>query len=186
MVDRGIWILAPHPDDEVIGVSGLISYSVTHDSENVGVIHNTMGMRESVDTRLKEAIRLADNYRLGCEIAKSRGDLLAILRDCNRDGHLVFTPDPIEPHPYHKLCTAMVDSVVSPQSIFYYTTTMDVPYIWDASNIRKKWMLDTFYPSQRTLWEKEWKYFLFEGYRKKVITSRTVAILLSALGDELA
>ncbi len=51
--------------------------------------------------------------------------------------------------------------------VTFYNTLMNAPYIHECKNSDGKLaLLNTVYPDQKSLWEYDHKYFLFEGYTK--------------------
>jgi hypothetical protein len=55
----------------------------------------------------------------------------------------------------------------SKKDVVFYSTNMQAPYIHEVTEPDdKENILNILYPSQKSLWEYEKKYILFEGYCK--------------------
>ena len=148
-------ILAPHPDDELIGCYTLLSSRLVHkvyyfdgedrkeEAENCSRIFGSFDY---------EFIKPAE------AIEKLSGNVEGIL----------LMPDPSERHPLHKKVSQIGLMVVEQLKINYgfYSTEMTASYVWELDEKlkwEKKKCLELCYPSQRSLWENDWRYWLFEG-----------------------
>jgi len=82
-----------------------------------------------------------------------------------------YFPDPsYELHPNHRLTGFMGEQLArNGYDVTFYNTNMNAPYIHECKNSDGKLaLLNTVYPDQKSLWEYDHKYFLFEGYSKWV------------------
>ena len=150
-------IIAPHADDEVIGCSQLLGSSCH-------VIFTTLMSK----ARRKEAQDLAEEVGFEVEFK----DPSFVLHDCfvglNLKNTIIIAPDPIlETHPAHRLAgfSAWQEALRYKVRFATYTTNMMAPYtreLDEEDQVDKKSLLG-FYPSQKSLWKNDHKYFLFEG-----------------------
>jgi hypothetical protein len=54
--------------------------------------------------------------------------------------------------------------------VIFYNTIMNAPYIHEIKDPEdKKNCLNIIYPSQKSLWETDYKYFLYEGRVKWLV-----------------
>ena len=77
-----------------------------------------------------------------------------------------YFPDPIsEVHPLHRQYGNMGEAMArSGYDVIFYTTLMNVPYIHEVKDSKgKEELLNKVYPTQKSLWEYEKKFILFEG-----------------------
>ena len=81
-------------------------------------------------------------------------------------GTQFYFPDPTtELHPDHRKWGGIGEQLLRQGfDVTFYTTNMNAPYMREVGNPEaKKRLLDAVYPSQKSLWEYDHKYFLFEG-----------------------
>ncbi len=150
-------IIAPHPDDEIIGC-----YEILKKSVNPIIIYS--GNTEAA--RREETLKLKDYIKIKLQIFLMSVPLPMISPDS-----VFYFPDPIyETHPIHRQYGLMGEQLArSGMNVFFYTTNMTAPYIHETKNPDKKEeLLNNVYPSQKSLWEYDKKYILFEGYCKWV------------------
>lgn len=148
-------IIAPHPDDEIIGcyevlkkpISTIIIYSGNTDAKRRKEVGKLL---EFIDVKAQMFQMTVPTYLL----------------DQNTT---FYFPDPIyETHPSHREF-GMIGEQMARQGldVIFYTTNMTAPYIHETKEPDKKEeLLNKVYPSQKSLWEYEKKYILFEGYCK--------------------
>lgn len=154
-------IIAPHADDEIIGC-----HAILHSREVATVafpFKNKVAVEEAKDC----------NKLFGFTSAtfSTFQDVLVWAIKAHSDGGLIFFPDPTyELHPDHRMIGAWGERLVKEQhfnNIVYYTTNMNAPYMQETELLTyKKEDLDKCYPSKKSLWEYDHKYFLFEGYTR--------------------
>ncbi len=147
-------IVAPHPDDEIIGC-----YEVLKRDKHVVVIYGgtTKSERRGETSNLK---KFFENVHVQLFQNSIPTDLM------HKDNVLYF-PDPTtEIHPLHRSYGFQGESIARAGfKVVFYTTQMNVPYIHEVEDPKdKKMYLESCYPSQADLWKYDHKYFLFEGY----------------------
>ena len=150
-----IIIIAPHPDDEIIG-----TFEVLHSGINPTIIYTEPidDIRREELTNLKDAFRIKDQLFL----RQVPGLLL-------KKENIFFFPDPVyELHPAHRLSGSIGESFArNGYNVVFYNTNMNAPYIHESIDpTHKENTLNKIYPSQKSLWKYEKKYILFEGYYK--------------------
>jgi hypothetical protein len=150
---KNIFIIAPHPDDEIIGTYEIIKN------------HTTMILYDAStsQSRREEAMKLKDNFDITAQafVASIPPHWYAI------DNSVFFFPDPTyEVHPLHRHWGHIGESMArSGRQVIFYNTIMNAPYIHEVDDFSdKRQMLDKIYDSQKKMWEWDEKYFLFEGY----------------------
>ena len=156
-------IIAPHPDDEVIGC-----WSVLQGSQ-VCYGGGTGGCSEE---RYKEAQRVAIGLNFECMgLAWGIGSLFVKVEDFKKccKGGVVLAPDPhFELQPLHRQIGAVVSAFCRELALRFvsYSTSMTAPYVRELPPLTqevKRNALDKFYSSQASLWAMDHRYFLFEG-----------------------
>lgn len=151
-----IIIVAPHPDDEIIGCFSHLpdkqkSFTVIFDGD-------------TPSERREEALNIRLVYPL-CQIAFHKSIPEPFLRAENT----LYFPDPIyETHPLHRQWGMLGElHARAGHDVIFYSTNMQAPYIFEVPEAEeKKRVLETVYKKQSDLWKYDHKYFLFEGYNK--------------------
>ena len=150
-------IIAPHCDDEIIGCyeqlmkplnNLIIIYSGDIDAD-----------RRNTVLKLKEEVVNVKVQLFQHTIPQP------FLNPLNK----FFFPDPIyENHPKHREWGFMGEQFARARfDVTFYNTNMNAPYIHEVKlPDDKKYLLNKVYPEQKSLWEYDHKYFLFEGYCK--------------------
>ena len=160
-------ILAPHIDDEVIGCFELLKYNVDACVDIIYFYDITDERKEAIP-RLKNRFRLVNNVFFNNEtITFTLNNVEDYLEKYDR----IFCPDPIfETHPDHKelgnLGTYIFKNYDWFNGIIFYTVNMQAPYVRKLNEEEiedKRNSLNEIYPDQKSLWESDYKYFLFEG-----------------------
>lgn len=144
-------IIAPHPDDCLIGCWSLVK----------------RGMIDKVYYLDVTPIRYRYARQAGKELGFSVGvikfkDLYAFLE--KNPSHTYLVPDIADNHLLHKAVNCV--GRLSGCHLGYYSTEMNTGYVKELSAEMKKeklFALNKFYPDQSSLWKYDWKYFLFEG-----------------------
>ena len=156
-----IIIIAPHPDDECIG-----TYSILCNKDISPIIIYTENISNS---RREEALNLKkfiSNIKVQLFQKTIPGHLLS-------NDNTYYFPDPTyEVHPAHRAAGAIGEAMLreSHYNVIFYNVNMQAPYIFEvAKPFDKKSILNKVYPSQKSLWKNEAKYYLFEGYCKYLI-----------------
>lgn len=151
-----IIIVAPHGDDEIIGC-----YKVLKGSKKKVIIVYPDDMEES---RKEESLKLKEFCDIKLQLFTRQ-----IPQHLINQENLFYFPDPIfETHPAHRLHGAVGETFArSGLSVIFYSINMQAPYIHETPDPDKKEeLLNAVYPSQKSLWEFDKKYILFEGYCK--------------------
>ena len=154
---KEIVIIAPHPDDEIIGTWEIIQ------KEKPIIIYSG----NTPQDRRKEASKLKEHVDIKAQLFQ-----MSIPSSFINPNVTIYCPDPIsEINPEHRMWGMMGESL-SRQGIdvIFYSTNMNVPYIHEVKEPEKKEeLLNKLYPSQSSLWKYEKKYILYEGRCKWII-----------------
>lgn len=149
-------IVAPHPDDEIIGAFKYLS----DPTKSITVIYSgntdlarreeALGLKEHAPTIKAQLFQL---------------NIPTVFLD--RKNTFLF-PDPIyETHPDHRIWGMQGEQLArNGFDVIFYTINMLAPYIYELSETERKQkeeLLNKVYPSQKSLWSADYKYFLFEG-----------------------
>ena len=147
-------IIAPHPDDEVVGC-----YEILMNTEKKIIIYTGQSSNE----RKEEALKLKDKI----------DNIKAVFFNQSIPAHLLkpenvyYYPDPTtEIHPDHRMQGTIGESMLRQAlNVIFYSTIMNAPYIHELydESAKKEELLNEIYPSQKSLWEFEKKFVLFEG-----------------------
>jgi hypothetical protein len=151
----GITVLSPHPDDEIIGCFRII--------DHVDYVIYFDGLDQ---TRIKESNDFCDTNGISCVYWSIEG-LISGHGDVELT-NIVYAPDPFtEIHPLHKIigmAACVLRSIGRIKELHLYSTNMITPWVREVKNSNMKlYMLEHYYPSQKSLWEHDHKYFLFES-----------------------
>jgi hypothetical protein len=142
-------IIAPHPDDEIIGCYNMLKSRII--DKVVFVTHE----------RLSEAEESSKQFGFKM-IVKSLSELHEILQQ----NQIVFTPHPYDHHPLHKTVTSIIQKhkLSIGYEIKYYSTDMNIPQVSEVKDWEgKKRMLYNIYPSQSKYFDVNPYWYLFEG-----------------------
>ncbi len=145
-------IIAPHPDDEIIGCYKYLKEA------NLIIYDGDTPLE-----RREEALNLKNHFEVNQLFLKS------IPPNLYDTKNKFFFPDPIyEIHPLHRSWGFVGEQMARiGLDVTFYNTMMNAPYIHEVKDTKgKELLLDKIYPSQKSLWEYEKKYILFEGYNK--------------------
>lgn len=158
MPKRDLIVIAPHPDDELIGCFTLF------DSKQVNAV---IYLEVEDQKRFEEAEHFCDVMCVESMYVPFLKDLSEYLYSSSQK---FIVPSVYDNHMLHKAVGAMFMHERAEYGV--YTVDMTSNYAReltknDANN--KRSLLDDCYPSQSSLWESDWKYWLFEGV---VITNR--------------
>ena len=150
-------IVAPHPDDEIIGCYE----KLMNPSNHIMIIYSgdTDSKRRETVMKLKEKVPSVRMQLFQQSIPST------FLTDVNT----FFFPDPIyENHPKHREWGSLGEKLARDgHDIIFYNTNMIAPYIHEVERPEeKKYLMNQVYADQSSLWEYDHKYFLFEGYCK--------------------
>lgn len=153
-------IVAPHPDDEIIGC-----YSILKSTKQTKNIVYTTNVNND---RRKEALNIKNYFDVRQFFVNN--DLPPVLLDKN---NTFYFPDHInEFHPDHRKSGMIGEQMLrNGFDVVFYSIQMNTPYLFelDPEKSNKEEILNNVYPSQKSLWEYDKKYILFEGYIKWLI-----------------
>jgi len=144
-------IIAPHADDEVIGCYEIIM------NERSIVIYTNNGHSH----RGEEATKLKATTMISEQLFNK--DIPTFLMDPK---YTYYFPDPIyETHPDHRRWGSFGEQMVrNGFDVVFYSTNMQAPYIHEVQDYSGKLkLLNNTYMSQKSLWEYDHRYYLFEG-----------------------
>lgn len=153
---KEIIIISPHADDEIIG-----TYTVLKNSKIRPIIIYTEEMDEF---RKEETLKLREHFDIKVQLYTRQVPQHFMTKE-----NLFYFPDPIfETHPHHRLQGAIGETFTrSGLNVIFYSINMQAPYIHETPNPdEKEKILNAVYPSQKSLWEFDKKYILFQGYNK--------------------
>lgn len=142
-------IVAPHPDDEMIGC-----WTVLKTRKNVDVVYGPASYE-----RVNELMNSAGE--LGYEFIRA-----SYAMECLDRGEYieVYVPSRNDAHAEHK---AMNRKFYEYATHFYSVDMVDAIPLPEEEAQEKLAALNKFYPSQRALWDRDHKYFLFESIHTK-------------------
>jgi hypothetical protein len=152
-------IIAPHYDDEIIGCYDIIMNPI---------IKPVIIYMQDDEERKEESLKLKthiDNIQIQL-FQKSIPNTFI-----NPDNILYF-PDPhFEFHPDHRKWGAVGEDLLRQGlNVIFYSINMQAPYIHEVKDFKgKRRLLEKVYPSQKSLWKYDAKYYLFEGYCKWIM-----------------
>jgi hypothetical protein len=149
-----IIIIAPHYDDEIIGCWEVISNPI---------IKPIVIYMQDDEERKKESLKLKTHIE-NIQVQLFQKSIPNMFLNPN---NVLYFPDPIfEFHPDHRKWGAEGEKLLRQGlNVVFYNVNMQAPYIHEVKDIKgKKRLLEKVYPSQKSLWKYEYKYFLWEGY----------------------
>jgi hypothetical protein len=153
-IQRVHLIIAPHPDDEIIGC-----YEILEREKNILILYSS-----DVDFyRKEEALKLREeNNNIKGQLFQNTIPPPFLSK---KETTTFYFPDPVnEIHPTHRVWGMNGESLArSGYDVIFYTTIMNVPYIHEVNSDKKESLLNKIYSSQKSLWEYEKKFVLFEG-----------------------
>ena len=160
-------ILAPHIDDEIIGCYKYIINAVDTCIDICYFYDITKERRLSGDKLRNKVLHIDQTLYNGYDFKLDSNFIKYIVNKYDR----ILCPDPIfESHPDHKeignVGQYIYKNFQDENQIIFYSVNMTAPYIKklnvDDQNDKRLW-LNELYPDQASLWENDYKYFLFEG-----------------------
>ena len=149
-------IIAPHPDDEIIG-----AYKYLTEKNALPIIIYSADLNAK---RKQSVLKLKEH--VDCKVQLFQ---MTVPQPFLQPENRFLFPDPIyELHPLHRSWGFMGEQMVrNGFDVTFYSTNMNAPYISEiAEPEKKRELLEKVYPDQKSLWEFDHKYFLFEGYCK--------------------
>lgn len=152
-------VIAPHPDDELIGCFTLFEK---------GLVEKVIYINSDTKRGLK-AQQLAHKFEFSTEFVNLK-HFSSNYRFNSKKIYLV--PALTDIHFLHRVVNIITR--LKTKRIGYYTTEMNTFFtrVLDKKTAeRKRKTLDKYYHDQKSLWQYEWKYFLFEGIIYDLFTS---------------
>lgn len=143
-----ILVIAPHIDDELIGCSSLFRNRIKYQSISV------LYVSELTNVRYQEAYRFTNYFK--CSLFTQPNEVDFLLYDS------IYIPDGKDAHIAHKLVNQQYIDVAT------HVYSVDMNPAYPLPEEYAKWKLKTlneFYLSQKSLWENNAKYWLFENVR---------------------
>ncbi len=144
-------IVAPHPDDEIIGCYKHLIEG------NPMIIYDG----DTPSERREEAKKLRSHTQVKIQLYQK-----SIPPNFINNETTFYFPDPIyEVHPLHRQWGTIGESIARQGfTVIVYSVIMNAPYLHEVEiSAGKESVLNTIYPSQSDLWKYEKKYVLFEG-----------------------
>lgn len=154
-----IVIIAPHFDDEIIGNFEVIANPL---------VKPIIVYLQDDEERKKESLKLKDELD-NVKVQLFQKSIPSVVVNPN---NVLYFPDPIyEFHPDHRKWGAIgEDYLRQGLNVVFYSINMQAPYIHNVKEVdEKKDLLDKIYASQKSLWEMDKKYILFEGRCKWIM-----------------
>jgi len=150
-------IVAPHADDEIIGC-----YEILCDtSKSITILYSG-----DLDIKRKQEAMTLRKYKENVKAQMFQNAIPMPLLAIPKENVTFYFPDPVnEIHPAHRGWGFIGESLAREgRDVIFYTTLMNVAYIHKIKQpSSKEELLNSVYPSQKSLWEYEKKFILFEG-----------------------
>lgn len=146
--DKSLTCISVHPDDEIIGC-----FKLLRDNKIKEIIY--------IDIQDKRRLFEVENLTKSLSIPFTVLSAAELNKKLNIDD-IYLVPSGLDVHPLHRHIHGMTIGLRRG----LYTTNMNTEYTKELSESdkkQKKVWLNKYYPSQKSLWESDWKYFLFEG-----------------------
>lgn len=155
-------ILAPHPDDELIGMYELL----VGKPEDIIVVLVEWYNDETLTDRVQESISLSE--RLGYEVVTTNISTIGSdLEELVDRTDIVWIPDLLDKQPHHILIhgIGLHFSHVYRKRLGIYTTKMNTHYTRLCSNKQeKKELAFEYFTSQRNYFANHEEFFIYEGH----------------------
>jgi len=148
-------IIAPHPDDEIIG-----NWEIITKYDSIVVYTSNVS-----NLRKEESVSIVEHTKISKQIFSDDIPYEYV----SSPNVTFYMPDPVyETHPEHRKWGAIGEEMFRRGfDIIFYNTNMTAPYIHEVSDPNAKCdLLSKIYTSQKSLWKYEYKFFLFEGRNK--------------------
>jgi hypothetical protein len=156
-----VLIISPHNDDALIGCFLYLTNKLKINGVSFSEAENYIlfGGEELDSDRMKEAVLFAEDFNL--KLVTSTYMVLS-----NLDFDIVIAPSPESKHYYHKYLAWKSLDVKAKCRVFY---SIDMEEWWvrplpvDLRRVKKE-LLDKYFPLEKSLWDSDAKYYIFEGY----------------------
>lgn len=152
-------IFAPHFDDEIIGCYEILMNPLI---KPIIVYFQDDEERKQESLNLKKFIERV-------QVQLFQKSIPSVVIDPK---NILYFPDhTYETHPDHRKWGAIGEDLSRQGfNVIFYSTNMNAPYIHEVKEFKqKRHLLEKVYPSQKSLWKFENKYFLFEGRCKWIL-----------------
>jgi len=150
LVNASITIIAPHPDDELIGCLSLIE---------TGRVDTVVYLDVPNEIRRQEARTVCHAFSLHYKEMRIEDILCQGLGPTS--DNLLLLPSLLDGHILHRRAHMLGEDK---PLVGYYSTRMQDGWVREVYNPEaKRKVLDYYYPSQSSLWQYDHRYFLFEG-----------------------
>jgi hypothetical protein len=160
---KPITVVAPHPDDEIIGCYEVLS-KVKFAS--IWYVEKVDKSREEDSLKISDILNVysMNFFRGNYNILRKKVEFL--------EENRYYFPDPVcETHPTHRIIGAIGEEFLRKGwDVIFYSTNMQAPYIHEVKDPKAKLQhLNYLYSGEGSLWENDHKYWLFEGYNKWIL-----------------
>jgi len=157
-------IISPHCDDEIIGCFEVLAKSKW---SSIWYVEKVEKSREDDALQISDVLNVnsMDFFRGNYDRLRKR---IKSLKERTR----YYFPDPyFETHPAHRAIGAIGEEFLRKGfNVLFYSVNMEAPYIREVKNSGdKERCLNYLYYSERSLWETEKKFILFEGTCKWIL-----------------
>jgi LmbE family N-acetylglucosaminyl deacetylase len=142
-------IIAPHPDDELIGCSKLL---------NTGQISKVIYLDNLNEGRKCEAVQLCEYFDIDSKFLSFKKILEFVTKN---PSETFLVPSIQDHHPEHRMISTLPIKNKGIYSIDMNTEFISVLTTEEIHNKTK--LLNYYYSSQKELWEKNDMYLIFEG-----------------------
>ena len=161
-------ILAPHPDDEVIGCFSVLNKNLNENIKNN--IDYVVYFLTGNDTRHAEAIKCSKHFKFKPIFVtpSTMFDNEELYKLYENDKiNTLYIPSIKDRHPLHKQVNKISNTINAEKKV-YYTIDKNIDYdVLGRRRIKmKRDILNKIYKSQHKLWAHDEKYILFEGFRE--------------------
>jgi len=145
-------ILIAHPDDESVGAYNMIRI------RNIDEVILINPFEQFPDVRIEEI----------SEMCKKNNITFTQVQTVNFEkGEGYLFPTPNSHHPHHKyVAMKYLEALKEGADVYFYDVEMIEPWTLRLPlklSEEKRKFLNKYYPSQKSLWESDYKYWLFEG-----------------------
>jgi hypothetical protein len=160
-------VVAPHPDDELIGC-----FSLLHKREATEVWYV---FDHSIDnrSRMREALRCADTFNFKPIFLDGIQDLLEYAEKLTQKRLVI--PSIHDSHPQHRL----VNQICRKYACMFYSVDLEYAkgkkVLEPFQALEKKLYLDDIYSGQKSLWGANASYYLFENLSLRDYTKSSTA-----------